>query len=89
MINIDIKKPKIIKEPYFQKLKGSQGWQARVVILEGPSVAEYNQQLRDTRTKCQKILSQTESFASSHVTQTIGAQSTFNRQDIISSHIAT
>ena len=41
ILNFEIKKPKLVKQPFMQKLRGSQGWEARVIILEGPSPTDY------------------------------------------------
>ena len=39
-LKIEIKAPKILSQ-HNQKLRGSMGWIARVIILEGPSIEEY------------------------------------------------
>jgi hypothetical protein len=41
ILNFDIKKPKLLKQPFTQKLRGSQAWEAKVILLEGPSPSDY------------------------------------------------
>lgn len=55
-LNFDIKTPKLLKQPYSQKLRGSHGWEARVILLEGPSVAEYTMQLTQAQLKCHQMI---------------------------------
>ena len=46
---------------YNQKLRGSFGWEAKVLILEGPSVHEYMSQVVTAYNKCALVKKSKES----------------------------
>lgn len=94
ILNFDIKKPRLVKPPDLQKLRGSLGWVARVIILEGPSVSDYMAQIKQTQLKCQQILKEKDSFthtdSSGHKTNHGQCQSQSNQnQQQISTHEKT
>ena len=73
-MNFDIKKPRLLKQPYPQKLRGSHGWEARVILLEGPSVSDYTTQLKQAQLKCQQIIKE-DSFTQTQNSSTRGGNS--------------
>ena len=92
ILNFEIKQPKLVKPPFMQKLRGSQGWEARVIILEGPSPSDYMSQLKQAQLKCQQILKDRDSFvqpdSSGHRTLDHQNQSS-NLNHMISTHEKT
>lgn len=75
ILNFDIKKPRLLKQPYMQKLRGSLGWEARVILLEGPSVADYTAQLKQAQMKCQQVIKE-DSFTHTQNSSSAGQKTT-------------
>lgn len=46
-------------------MRGSLGWEAKVIVLEGPSIKEYENQVKTAQTKCIQVIKNQDSVSQS------------------------